>query len=308
MEKNTFKIESFECFYNREKDKPCLVAGTAPTIKNFPFKTFNGIYITVGDGPIRFKKLFNPHYWVNSNNEYPVPEKHLKDINSFKKTVFIFADSVTYSYTKINPEFLDKNLKVKWFAYDQRHFNHSKCQIGNFACCELLKIYPDRITIQEYIQKKFNTEFHLTQGGTVSTYALAFAIIMGCNPIYIHGIEIPPNKKDYMYYSNFNFKCIKTLEYFKNFVLKVMDSSNWLRFFKRKYYELFIITGRKQKKTNNEESQKSLFCDNIPMIIEDFEYLVNLAKKLKRDIYILSKTSTLNEIDSLEYKSPDTIC
>ena len=307
MEKNTFKIESFGWFYNREKDKPCLIAGTAPTINNFPFKTFNGIYITVNDGPIRFKKLFNPNYWVNANYEYPVPEKHLKDINSFKKTVFIFADSVTYSYTKINPEFLDKNLKVRWFAYDQRHFNHSKCQIGNFACCEILKIYPDRITIQEYIQKKFNTEYHYSTASTVSIHALAFAIIMGCNPIYIHGVELPYYKEDYKHYTTFNYKCINAPNYFKKFVLKVINISSWLRFFKRKYYELFIIKDKKQKKIYNEKIQKSSFYDDIPEIIKDFEYLVNLAKKLKRDIYILSKTSTLNEIDSLEYKLPDTI-
>ncbi|QTL97716.1 hypothetical protein GM661_06810 [Iocasia frigidifontis] len=252
------QIKSYDWFINRENNKPCLVAGTAPTIVNFPYRRFKGIYITCGDGPVRLKDLFQPHYWVNANNIFPVPELHLDIINSFLETIFIFADSVTYSRQHINLSFLENELKVNWFAYDQRHFNHRPCGT-NLFCCELLDIYPDRDTLQELIQKRYKTVNHYSSGDTVAIHALAFAIILGCNPIYLQGIEIPLYQHEYIHRGE-SPTCIS--------------------------------------------DRKSVFYKCISRILADFKYLIDVAYENDIEVYNLSHTSTLNQIDSLKYMDP----
>jgi hypothetical protein len=55
-------------------------------------------------------------------------------------------------------------------------------------CCE--NINPNRLTIQEFLQKTTNYDKHYSTGDTVVLHAIAFAIIMGCNPIYIVGVDL----------------------------------------------------------------------------------------------------------------------
>ena len=222
--RESLQIQSFDWFVDREKSKPCLVAGTAPTIKDFPYNTFIGVYVTCGDGPIRMKEYFKSDYWVNSNDVFPVPEEHLEIINSLVETVFIFADSVVYSRKQIDVEFLRNNLKVKWFSYDQRHFTGNKCIDNDLKCCELLRIYPDRITLQEFIQKKFNKDTHYSSASTVAIHALAFAIILGCSPIYLQGIEIPEYEDQYIHKKNNNVDKISN---------NLQNQNNRLDFLKR---------------------------------------------------------------------------
>ncbi|QTL97706.1 hypothetical protein GM661_06755 [Iocasia frigidifontis] len=196
------QISSYDWFIDREKNKPCLVAGLAPTIEDFPYKKFDGIYLTCNDGPIRLKDLFQANYWVNATTGFPDPVFHSDIINSFPETVFIFADSVCYRNKHLDIDFLRNNLKVKWFAYDQSHFNHQPCPgkfSRGFICCELIDIYPERDTLQELIQKRYHTIDHYSPGNTVAIHVLAFAIILGCNPIYLQGIEIPVYKHEYIH-------------------------------------------------------------------------------------------------------------
>lgn len=304
------QIKSFDWFYNREKGKPCLVAGTAPTIENFPYKKFRGVYVTCGDGAIRLQNLFKADYWVSANSIFPVPEEHLEIINHYKDTVFIFADSVTYSGRPINLNFLHKNLKMKWFNFDQRHFNHSPCPDKIRKCCELLDIYPERDTIQEYIQKKFNRKSHYVGTGTVAVHALAFAILMGCSPIYLQGIELPLEAKDYIHWVNkeADLLMIKLkidpsgldLMVLMREVLKTLkDPTSWGRV-SRKIAKKTFFPNLKLKTTDN----KSGFFDDFKKTLVDFSYLVDLAHDNNIEVYNLSKTSSLNRIKNLPFKDP----
>jgi hypothetical protein len=266
------QILSYDWFFDREKDRPCLVAGTAPTVVNFPYDKFQGVYLTCNDGPIRMKKFFQADYWINATTIFPIPEKHLDIINSFSQTVFIFADSVTYSVRQpIDLDFLRDNLTIDWFAYDQRHFEHKPCKT-NLLCCRLLDLYPGRDTLQEVIQKRYHVDHHYSSASTVAIHILAFAMLLGCNPIYLQGIEIPIYEHEYIHYG------------------KGID---------------FIA--RNDEKRKNTKGQKTVFFKDVAQILEDFKYLITVACENGIEVYNLSKTSTLNQVSSLKYKDPGEV-
>ena len=63
---------------------------------------------------------------------------------------------------------------------------------NNAKCCD--RIDKDRLTVQEYLQEISGMEQHYGTADTVAFHAIAFAIIMGCNPIYIAGMDLDYNK------------------------------------------------------------------------------------------------------------------
>lgn len=290
---NEFHITSFSWFTDREKGRPCLIAGMAPNIVNFPFTQFDGVIITVGDGPFRLSKYFTPNYWVSANTTFPIPEIHGDMINSLKKTVFIFADSVAYCYRNFNKSSYS-HLQIPWFNYDQRHFSNQKCpeyivKKNTTRCCRLLELFPKRGTLQEFIQVHFHRTNHYSTASTVAIHAFAFALLMGCNPIFIHGVEIPKYQKDYIYPKNKKADKIKMkpdfsgplpLRYLK--IFKYLVKSSFLM-------KLFI-------------RKKSFFYKDIPEIISDFSYLADIAHDNGVQVYRLSKTTTLRKVQYIKYR------
>ena len=63
---------------------------------------------------------------------------------------------------------------------------------NNGRCC--VRINKDRLTIQEYLQEISGYDQHYSTGDTVAFHAIAFAIIMGCNPIYVAGMNLDYRK------------------------------------------------------------------------------------------------------------------
>ena len=63
---------------------------------------------------------------------------------------------------------------------------------NNGRCC--VRINKDRLTIQEYLQEISGYDQHYSTGDTVAFHAIAFAIIMGCNPIYVAGMDLDYRK------------------------------------------------------------------------------------------------------------------
>jgi len=49
-------------------------------------------------------------------------------------------------------------------------------------------------TIQEELQEHCNIAIHYSTGDTVLLHALAFAILMGCNPIFVAGADLDYSK------------------------------------------------------------------------------------------------------------------
>jgi len=296
------QIPSFDWFVGREKGRPCLVAGTAPTATDFPYLRFNGVYVTCGDGPVRFQKQFKADYWVNANNIFPVPEKHLALINSFRDTVFIFSDSVAYCYETVDPDFLRDNLKVNWFPFDQRHFGGKPCGDSALRCCKLLDIYPGRLTLQEYMQARYHRDAHYSAGSTVAVHALAFAILMGCSPIYLQGIELPRYEEEYIYKPSSDADKLSQQGYLERLAAVLARPALWPRRAKRR------ISDFKAKYFRDDPHYgKSPFYYNIPLILNDFEYLLRIAAESGLEVFNLSKTSSLNSIPGLKVLDPSQV-
>ena len=123
-------------------------------------------------------------------------------------------------------EYIDSSLASDYLVYDQRHWEGKRClqilksfkdyyvenkdfnfkRYGNNSlmwqpprcfeyaghdpnerCCE--HNVPPRTTIQEKLKEISGFEQHYSTGESVTLHAIAFAIIMGCNPIYISGMD-----------------------------------------------------------------------------------------------------------------------
>ena len=188
-------------------------------------KGLDGILISMGDIPERIRERRQIDYWVAANTQFPRPDKHYDLLNKFKGTTFVFSNSVANATVSIDYQKINKNLRIPWFEFDQRHFNGLGCdqQIDNhfnldleepLNCCQ----YKKEITIQEYLKDTYNLDSHYSSGATVAIHAVALAIILGCKKIYLGGIELPKYEKDYTYYGSNS--TLKLLNIFLKEILK----------------------------------------------------------------------------------------
>lgn len=285
------EIPDYNFFIDREKGKPCLVAGSAPTLKNFPFRRFKGIYFLMNSGPLLLKGLAQPSYWLCANPMYPVPTIHYKDINQFKDCVYIFSDTAVYGrkedprgrllakvlykrgILKYDRDKINEKIKIPWFAFDIKHLGHQRCSPPE-PCCRFLELYPHRPTIFEVVRDHFHEETCFPCPNTAVVFSLAFAILTGCSPIYLQGIELPQNLK---HYSQFNPMHRHT---FYNFYLMLRGHIG----------ELF-----------SGKPLSSGLDVNYDETIQAFRYLVRICHKMGIEIYNLSQTSALTQIQELPY-------
>ena len=183
---------------------PCVITGPGPSMLDFPYEDFEGTIISIGDAALRGKGVFVPDFWVCSNSHFPVPEinYHLEIINSFNRTTFVFSETELYGLLwKKSAEYLNTKLKVDWLMFDERHFEGKSCYPKK-NCCDLIKSRDGVYTIQELVSKIYKSKEFAKQGGSVFEYALCLALILGCNPIYIQGVDLPiaENKKEIDYF------------------------------------------------------------------------------------------------------------
>ena len=168
----------------------------------------------------------SPDYWILSSTEFTI-ERLLSKINVHNTPTFYSDDG---DFTPKN--FIEKNIKADWLVYDQRHWQGKTCLqiikefkghyeknknfdftnfgnnkamwqpprhkghfghcISNTRCCD--ENNPPRTTLQEYLRDLSNCEQHYSTGDSVTIHAIAFAIIMGCSPIYVSGLDLDYNK------------------------------------------------------------------------------------------------------------------
>ena len=193
---------------NLHQGQPAVIVGGSKGIERFPYKDFNGIIISMGDVPLRTNDIFKTDYWVFANAHWIRPWL-LRDANAINfinpKMVFVATNAFAFQpieliEQQINQSF--KNIQTDLFYYDQRHFSGSPCAKGYAGCCRAYKLLGIEHTIQEVTKELFNTEDHFSTGSTVAIQALSIAILMGCSPIYIIGVDIPLLQKDYTYFNS----------------------------------------------------------------------------------------------------------
>lgn len=291
---------SLENLVNLHEEKPCVIIGGSDNFKNFDYQKFTGIKIATGSVAIRLKNICKFDYWINSNNEFPIPEIpfHLEIINNFKNYTFILSDTAAYNILwKKDKKFLEKNILPNWLTFDERHFRKEQCKKKQ-NCCDILKnnlINEEYKTIQEFVAKLYGSLEFPKQGGTVAEYGLALALILGCNPIYIQGVDLPLHDHQPYY---------ETKDTFANEVFaktKKYISRKYLVYYLKNFY-FYPYWVSMQNKIKSFFSKKSIFFQDYNRIMNNFQILSNIAKTKNKKIFILNKSSNLNKIEGFVYQ------
>lgn len=122
-----------------------------------------------------------PTYCVIANSVYTIKEK-INKMNEYK-CMILYSDSVDLTPR----EWIKKHLKPDYIAYDQRHRNGDACPTKRECCKHAI---PGRRTIQEHLMDVSGIKAGFYPANLVTSSSLAFALIMGCNPIYLSGIDM----------------------------------------------------------------------------------------------------------------------
>jgi hypothetical protein len=174
---------------NSEQNKTGLCLATGPSLSPFLdiLKTIENerdkyCFLSVNDFDSLFK--LDVQYRVVANSVMTI-EKEYKRFNSTPQTKLIYADSVD-----ITPiERASQLIEVDYLSYDQRHFGGKQC-VDCYRCGCIQNLNPERLTIQEELQKYTSNETYYSTGDTVSLHMIALSILLGCNPIYVFGMDL----------------------------------------------------------------------------------------------------------------------
>lgn len=180
----------FDDIRGKESGKVGLVCGTGGSLKEYHkeferlSKTEKDKYCCISCNEWNQKTHLDVDYWVVANSVFTVGEQYSNFNN--QNAILVYADSVDTT----DRGFVDSNLTIDYLPYDERHFGGKPCA-RPISCCPLL--IPDRKTIQEYLQHISGHELRYDSCGTVGIHMLALAVMLGCNPIYVSGIDMNYN-------------------------------------------------------------------------------------------------------------------
>jgi hypothetical protein len=178
-------MNDFKTVIGKHKNKPCIVVGHGPSSENIVTKLNvykeNG-FIIIGCNEWNHFYSTTPDYWLNANTIDTIKSK--KNVLNEYMIPFVYANSVDLT----DPMWVKDNIKTDVIAFDQRHFNGKKCSVcDSFGC---IKSLEDRLTIQEELQVYTNSEIHYGTGDSIVVHMIAFAVLIGCNPIYVTGVDL----------------------------------------------------------------------------------------------------------------------
>jgi hypothetical protein len=127
---------------------------------------------------------------------YPFDSRHFKGmnckqiLNTFRKH---YEEKKDFNFTEYG------NNSVMWKPRSVKGTRCSPAYAGighgwsrDESCCH--KIDNNNQTIQEVLQSYSGHNQHLGPGVTTGTFAITFAILMGCNPIYVSGLDLDYSK------------------------------------------------------------------------------------------------------------------
>ena len=216
---------------DRHKDTPCAITAHGPSLNLNKQRIIELqqskqlLRLSVNNWWDYFTSA--PDYWILSSSEHAFPMRILFDIIKNAGCPIFYSDDGDWT----SKETIDQQVDGEWLVYDQRHWEGKTCieilkqfkshyeQNKNFEfkrfgnnevmwhpprcytnsghaldgkCCA--QNNPPRTTLQEYLQNLTGASQHYSTGDTVSMHAIAFAIIMGCNPIYVSGLDLDYNK------------------------------------------------------------------------------------------------------------------
>jgi hypothetical protein len=264
-------------------NSPALVMGSSPTVKSISRFPFNGIKIGVGDMPVRAPELGPYDYWVCANTYYPLiwDQRHFKDIVNSGATTLIATMSVQHSKAsereKLNA-FSQLNDGESIVLYDQRHFLGQSCNPPQL-CCKIYQEFSLSNSIQELLsQLAGRHEPTYSEGATVAVHGYALAVLLGANPIYIAGVDLPATSKAYRAYKHW-----------------FLPHEGKLRMLLRRTRDFF----------DNGEKLSDFGNAGLDQILLDFKKIAAVARSLNIETYCLSELSPLNNIVGIKYLDPN---
>ena len=158
-----------------------------------------------------FENHPRPDYWVRAHtgaNGGHLIERDFDYFNKWTGGEIPLLNCDTTERTSL--ETAKKVLDCPYLPYDNRHFNGRTCS-ENYDIVEWFTpmnktFFPDccnrrgRLTIQEEFQKYTKySELMSASSFTATVYMINFAVIMGCNPVYINGMELDYFGEDGIY-------------------------------------------------------------------------------------------------------------
>jgi len=125
-------------------------------------------------------------YWVLASTVNTVSQRHQR-FNQ-QGIPIIYEEGLDYTPR----DKVASLLSVDYLPYDQRHLDgickDGPRKGGKNWCCDFYR--NDRPTIQQYLATITGTTEVYTKINTVALNMLSLAIIMGCDPIYIFGVNL----------------------------------------------------------------------------------------------------------------------
>ena len=201
----SFKLLTITDIIEKHKGKPAIIECHGPSANknrlhiNKICEENNFIIIAINEWH-EFKNRLKPHYWVRS---FPQRPSIGEDYDYFNKhtqgDIPLLSCDVT---DKTTLEDAMKHLTCPYIPFDIRHFNRKTCEENYRADSEnflprYFKFFNDccnrrgRLTLQEQVKKYTKSDkVYSPSTHTSSIHMIAFAILMGCNPIYINGMDL----------------------------------------------------------------------------------------------------------------------
>ena len=165
LDENLPKIKMLR---NVEAGKSCLICGLGPSLLKIDKEKYKNCIKIVCNNfqnvPNFFTNQYAPNYWCGANN-YKTLIKNTKKCAQQGIVVFLTVPLLEELYNLLN--------KVKNFKY----FN------------KIYFWYWEGRILQVLLKEEFKSEELYSNGKSVLVHMVALAIWLGCNPIYVAGID-----------------------------------------------------------------------------------------------------------------------
>ena len=145
-------------FKEKHKNEKCFVVGNGPSLDKIDLKAVND-YISIGCNSIFMHKTFTPTYYTAE--DWTFISNYFQYINNWKGPRYKFVAK------RFSSNFIkgDDVVYIDFIRYKQD---------------------PDDITSYNFVDKEKGIFYW---GGTVTVLLLQLAYYMGCNPIYLIGVD-----------------------------------------------------------------------------------------------------------------------
>ena len=255
---------------------PAHIYGSAPSVSVVRHIDIHGLKIAVGDMPWRAKNLGPFDFWMTNNTYFPIPWKSrnfkvLKSSTTLISSACVNGPDAINNFDSAVNRLKEMITKGDIILYDAQHFKNCQNSCAGQPCCEVYKILEPGLSIQEELSAKFKIPHPAYIIGHATINAIALAILFNCNPIFIHGVELPEYERDYKYYKGW-------------YKISPLGHKSVLAQLKKK-----IVARTKIYRTDFSGEARS-------QLLLDFESIGKIALSENIKLFCTSKNSPLNEL------------